>query len=449
MKNKKWSYEFLLIIHAAIAIVVFAVPFLSKIYSLIIPIVGFYIVYKTKNKNNEVLLVTAYLVGAEVFLRMTGGNFNNEYVKFSVIFFMLMGMFYSNFSRNGFIYCFFLILLIPGILLTVAASDPSIDIKKALFFNLSGPVCLAISAIYTMKRGMLFSDLQNIMVALGLPVVTTTVYLFLYNPSVKDVITGTQSNFETSGGFGPNQVSTILGLGMFVFFTQFILFSKSKRAILLNGFLLVFITYRGIVTFSRGGIITAVGMIVCLLFLLYRNSNARGRGKFILIFVVTALMGLGIWTYSSIQTSGLIEKRYANKDARGREKKDRLGGREEIMDAEIKLFLDDPILGVGAGLSKSRRLEYLKEEAASHNEITRMLSEHGIFGIFGLLILFITPFVLYINNRQHLYFLSCVVFWLLTINHAAMRIAAPAFIYALSLLSVKIKIPEKAENLVD
>jgi hypothetical protein len=300
-----------------------------------------------------------------------------------------------------------------------------------------------------MKRGMLFSDLQNIMVALGLPVVTTTVYLFLYNPSVKDVITGTQSNFETSGGFGPNQVSTILGLGMFVFFTQFILFSKSKRAILLNGFLLVFITYRGIVTFSRGGIITAVGMIVCLLFLLYRNSNARGRGKFILIFVVTALMGLGIWTYSSIQTSGLIEKRYANKDARGREKKDRLGGREEIMDAEIKLFLDDPILGVGAGLSKSRRLEYLKEEAASHNEITRMLSEHGIFGIFGLLILFITPFVLYINNRQHLYFLSCVVFWLLTINHAAMRIAAPAFIYALSLLSVKIKIPEKAENLVD
>ncbi|MDQ1167474.1 hypothetical protein QE431_003792 [Flavobacterium sp. SORGH_AS 622] len=296
---------------------------------------------------------------------------------------------------------------------------------------------------------MLFSDLQNIMVALGLPVVTTTVYLFLYNPSVKDVITGTQSNFETSGGFGPNQVSTILGLGMFVFFTQFILFSKSKRAILLNGFLLVFITYRGIVTFSRGGIITAVGMIVCLLFLLYRNSNARGRGKFILIFVVTALMGLGIWTYSSIQTSGLIEKRYANKDARGREKKDRLGGREEIMDAEIKLFLDDPILGVGAGLSKSRRLEYLKEEAASHNEITRMLSEHGIFGIFGLLILFITPFVLYINNRQHLYFLSCVVFWLLTINHAAMRIAAPAFIYALSLLSVKIKIPEKAENLVD
>jgi hypothetical protein len=31
------------------------------------------------------------------------------------------------------------------------------------------------------------------------------------------VITGTQSNFET-GGFGPNQVATFLGLEMFVFF---------------------------------------------------------------------------------------------------------------------------------------------------------------------------------------------------------------------------------------
>lgn len=446
MKSTKFSYLAIIIIHALIALAVFIVPFLSKIYSLLILIVGFSIVYQTKNRNNEVLLVAAYLVGVEVFLRMTGGNFNNEYVKFTVVFFMLMGMFYSNFSANALIYCFFLILLIPGILITNAVADSSIDIKKALFFNLSGPVCLAIASIYTFKRKILFSDFQNILIAMGMPVITTTVYLFLYNPSVKDVVTGTQSNFETSGGFGPNQVSTILGLGMFVFFTQMILFSKSKRGILINAFLLIFITYRAIVTFSRGGVFTAVAMIVCLLFLLYISSNAKSRGKFILVFVVTALIGAGIWTYSSLQTSGLIQKRYANKDAAGRVKKDRLGGREEIMDEEIKLFLNDPVLGVGVGLSKYKRLELTKEEAASHNEITRMLSEHGLFGIFCLLILFLTPFILYLNNRQHLYFLSCFVFWLLTINHAAMRTAAPAFVYALCLLSVKIKIPEKIEN---
>ena len=449
MKKTKLSYSFLLLIHAVIALAVFGIPLLSKLYALFIPIAGFFIVYRTKNANNEVLYIAAYLVGVEVFLRMTGGNFNNEFVKVNVIFFMLLGMIYSNFSSNAFLYWFFLILLIPGILITATVFNPSIDIKKSLVFNLSGPVCLAISSIYMFKRRILFSDLQNILIAMALPIVSTTVYLFLFNPSVRDVVTGTQSNFETSGGFGPNQVSTALGLGMFIFFTQLVLFSKSKMTIVINSFLLLFIAYRGIVTFSRGGIITAVVMIVCLLFLLYRFSNAKGKSKFVLVFILTGFMAVGVWTYSSFQTRGLIEKRYANQDARGREKKDRLGGREQIMNEEVKLFLENPILGVGAGMGKQIRKETFGEEVASHNEITRMFSEHGLFGIFGLLILVATPFILYINNRQHLYFLSFFVFWLLTINHAAMRTAAPAFVYAMSLLLVQVRIPEKAENSVD
>lgn len=448
MKNIKLSYSVLLLIHAVIALAVFVAPFLSKIYALLIPVVGFYIVYRTKNKNNEVILIAAYLVGVEVFLRMTGGNFNNEYVKFVVIFFMLLGMIYSNFATNAFIYWFFLILLIPGILITSTVFNPSVDIKKSLVFNLSGPVCLAISSVYMFRRKILFTDLQNVLVAMALPILSTAIYLFLYNPSVRDVVTGTQSNFETSGGFGPNQVSTILGLGIFVFFTQLILFSKSKKIMILNGIIVIFITYRGIVTFSRGGVITAVVMIVCLMSLLYLFSNSKGKSKFVWVFILTGLMGLGVWTYSSLQTNGLIEKRYANQDASGRTKKDRLGGREEIMGEEITIFLDNPILGIGAGMGKEIRKEIFGDSSASHNEITRMLSEHGLFGIFGLLLLFITPIVVYITNRQHLYFLSFFVFWMLTINHAAMRIAAPAFVYGLSLLLVQVKIPEKAEDSV-
>jgi hypothetical protein len=446
MKNISLSYVYLVVIHALIALVVFVLPFLSKVYALLIPVIGFFVVYKTKNKNNEVLLVAAYMVGVEVFLRMTGGNFNNEYVKFNVVFFMLLGMIYSNFSINAFVYWIFLLLLIPGILVTSSAASFDMDIRKLLVFNLSGPICLAISSIYMYKRKVLFVDLQNIAVAMGLPVITTAVYLFLYNPSVKDVVTGTQSNFETSGGFGPNQVSTVLGLGMFVFFTQMVLFSKSKKLLILNGALLLFITYRGVVTFSRGGVITGVVMIICLLFLLYYFSNSKVKNKIILVFTLTALMAGGIWTYSSLQTSGLINKRYANQDGAGRTKKDRLGGRERIMDAELKLFIDNPVTGVGPGMGKFLRKESFGIEAASHNEITRMLAEHGIMGIFGLVILFITPLILYINNKQHLYFLSFYFFWFLTINHAAMRTAAPAFVYALSLLLVRVKIPEKAEN---
>lgn len=446
MKSKTSSYSLLIFLHVIIAAVIFVIPFLSKLYALLIALLGITIIVKNKNKNNEALFVSAYLVGAEVFLRMTGGNFNNEYAKFCVIGFMFLGMIYSNFSKSALIYLFFFILLVPSILITVNYQDAGADVKKVLFFNLSGPVCLAICSIYTFGRKIALDSVQKLLLVMGFPIISTTVYLFLYTPNIQDVVMGTQSNFETSGGFGPNQVSTILGLGMFIFFTQMILFSKNKIELLINGGLLVFISYRGIVTFSRGGIITGVVMIICLLFLLYYFSNAKGRSKFTLVFVLTIALGIGIWAYSSSQTKGLIEKRYANKDALGREKKDRLGGREQIMDADIALFLDNPILGVGAGLSKEKRADQLGVAIASHNEITRLFSEHGLFGILAFLLLFITPFTLYIKNRQHVYFFSFFFFWLLTINHAAMRIAAPAFVYALCLLSVQLKIPEKTEN---
>ncbi|URM37318.1 O-antigen ligase family protein [Flavobacterium anhuiense] len=446
MKNKKVIYPLLVLLHALIAFAVFVLPIISKIYAFLVLVVGIFYVYKNKNKNEEVLYVSAYLIGTEVFLRMTGGNFNNEYVKFSVVFFMLLGMIYNNFSKNGLIYLFFLMLLIPGVFITIMDADINIDIKKALILNLSGPVCLAICAMYMFKKHISFDKLQRIILMMGYPIIATTVYLFLYTPNIQNVVMGTQSNFETSGGFGPNQVSTILGLGMFIFFTQLVFFSKSKFEVIINGGLLVFISFRGIVTFSRGGIITAVVMIILLMTIVYYYSNIAGKKKLMFVFILTALLGIGIWTYSSLQTKGLIDKRYANEDARGRSKKDRLGGREEIMDADFSLFKDSPIFGVGAGMGKSKRLDKIGVEVAAHNEITRLLAEHGLFGILAFLVLLITAFVVYINNRQHLYFFSFFFFWLLTINHAAMRTAAPAFVYALCLLSVQIKIPEETEN---
>lgn len=446
MKKKLLSYTFLVLIHVIIGLVIFILPFLSKIFALLIPIAGLSIVIKNQNKNNEVIFISAYLVGIEVFLRMTGGNLNNEYIKLLVIFFMIIGMFYSNFSIKSFLYLVFLFLLIPGILVATSVEDSGFDFKKAVIFNLSGLFCLAIASIYMYNRRLLFSELQNVVIAIGLPIISTVIYLFLYNPSVKDVVTGTQSNFETSGGFGPNQVSTILGLGMFVFFSQLILFSKSKKEIILNVLLLIFVSYRAIATFSRGGVITGVVMIFLLSLMLFYISNNRGKKKIALVILLAGILGIGIWTYTSLQTSGLIEKRYANKDARGREKKDRLGGREAVIGTDLKLFLDNPITGIGVGMGKVERKESLGQAVAAHNEISRLLSEHGLFGIFSFLILLLAPFTLYVNNRQHIYFLSFFFFWLLTINHAALRIAAPAFVYALCLLSVQIKIPEETEN---
>jgi hypothetical protein len=320
--------------------------------------------------------------------------------------------------------------------------------RTAIAFNISGPVCLGIASIYTFKRKISLDTLNSIMLSMGLPIITTVVYLIFYTPNIRDVIVGTNSNFETSGGFGPNQVATILGLGVFIFFSRIVLGSRTKNMISLNMIIVLVMTYRGLVTFSRGGMITGFLMIFLLLFSLYFKSNSKGRLKLNVLLVFLVLILGTVWGYTSVQTSGLIDRRYANEDALGRSKKGSFSGRENIALAEWKIFLKNPIFGAGVGKAREAMAEAEKKSKdqalASHDEITRMLAEHGTFGIIGLLILFFTPLILYLENKFNLYLLCFFVFWLLTINHSAMRIAAPAFVYSLALLNVNFgKVPIK------
>ena len=166
------------------------------------------------------------------------------------------------------------------------------------------------------------------------------------------------------------------------------------------------------------------------------KTNFNGRVKLNYLIVMVSIAMMATWAYSSFQTGGLIDKRYANQDSAGRVKVSRLSGREEISKEEINVFLKNPIFGVGVGKGVEVRKAETGDGTLSHNEITRMLAEHGTLGIFGLLILFFTPLFLYIDNKFNMYLLCFVAFWFLTINHAAMRTAAPAFVYSLSLLNV-------------
>lgn len=437
MENKNYKYIAFIILHILIGALIFAIPFFSKVYNVIGVITGLVFVLKSKNKNNEVILVSAYLVSTEVLLRMTGGSFLNEFVKYAIMIFMFIGMIYNGFSKNAAPIWIFLILLIPSVIISTFTLDISTNIRKAIAFNIVGPVCLAVCSIYCYQRKISQNQMDTILLAMCFPIITTLTYMYLYAPSVKDVVTGTTSNFETSGGFGPNQVSTILGFGIFIFFLRTIFFSKNTLLLVINSLLLFMVTFRGIVTFSRGGIITGGIMILLVIFKLYTVSNIKGKGKLLIIVFISVIGLSGIWIYSSYQTGGMIEKRYANQDPTGREKESQLSGRETLIEAELQMFLDNPIFGIGVGKNKEYREELTGIKAASHNEISRMLAEHGTLGIFALLILIFTPVVLSLENNQHIYLFAFLIFWLLTINHAAMRLAAPAFIYALSLLKIQ------------
>lgn len=437
MGLKDRDYILLVLTHVLIGVMIFLFPFLSKIYSIAILVFGFLYVLKTQNKNNNVLYVAGYIVGSEVFLRMTHGSFFYELSKYGVMFFLIMGIYYKGFSKNALPLWIYLSLLVPGIIIATETLNLTTDIRKAVLFNISGPLCLGVAGIYCYERKIFFSHLNNVLLSIGLPIISTTVYLILFTPDLKEVLTGTGSNPLTSGGFGPNQVATILGLGMFIFFSRLLLVSKSKLIFIINLIIAFNISYRGLLTFSRGGMMTGFLMIVVLLFFIYYKTKSSVKLKLNTVFISLAVTMLLIWLYTANQTGGLIEKRYANQDAIGREKESQLSGREGIFESEFNTFLSNPIFGVGVG----KGLEIREEETggliiASHNEITRMLAEHGIVGIFALMIILFTPIFLYLGNKQHLYLFCFIIFWLLTINHAAMRIAASAFVYSLSLLKV-------------
>ena len=436
MSHHEKNYLLLVLLHVGLGVAIYLLPALSQVYAVLIVAIGLFWVIKNRNRGEEVLMVSAYIVGSEVFLRMTGGNPLYEFSKYGVMLFILLGMYFSGFSRFAIAYWIYMALLVPGIIIATYALDYDTDIRKVISFNISGPLCLGISALYTYVRRITLQHFSSILLLIALPTISCAVYLFLYTPNIRDVVTGTGSNFETSGGFGPNQVATMLGLGMFVFFSRMLLSSPSRTLALINVILAIMVGYRGLVTFSRGGMLTGVLMLVILVVITYMRVNSRGKLKMIYLTAIL-LGGMGlVWVYTSVETGGMIEKRYANQDAMGRVKQSRLTGREDISKSEILAFLDNPVFGIGLGKGMEMREAQTGKVILSHNEITRLLGEHGSFGVLILLILLSTPLILYLNNKHHIYLLCCLLFWLLTINHAAMRLAAPAFVYSLALMKI-------------
>lgn len=433
---EKLPYPLLVAGHIILTIFMIALPFLIPVFFY--AAIAYFGLRVLLNKDNgqEALLACSYLVTLEVFLRMNQALFFYEFMKYLVIVFMFMGIILRGFSLKSIPYVFYILLLVPSIIVAAGNIPLGESLRKAVAFNLSGPVTLGVVAIYCYQRTITSERLDEILkLAVG-PVIMITVYLFLVTPDIRDVVTNTASNFETSGGYGPNQVATVLGIGMFITFVRF-LREKGLVINIIDIVLFLGMTYRAWVTFSRGGVYTAFLMIIAVIGTLFFLKRSEFKVSFI---PKLAVIGLGLvlaWGFTSLVTSGLIDKRYANEDAAGRAKDDLSTGRAELITIELEAFLENPIAGIGAGQVKYYRAKRDGIIAASHNETSRLLSEHGSIGIFSLLVLIFTPLFYRLFHKGNIYFYAFLIFWIATINHSAMRIAAPAFFYGMALLYVK------------
>lgn len=435
--KKDQKYVVLVLLHITFGFIVFQFP--SFRLFLFLGIILFFLIRiictKQSQKTITVLLACCYMVGMETFLRMTTGDFFYEISKYLVILFLLIGMFYKGLSGNGYPYFIYLVLLVPAIVVASIHLDFETNFRTSIAFVLSGPMVLGISALFCYDKKIQLSEMLKLLVYVSLPIISMSTYLYLYNPSVREVLIGTASNFVTSGGFGPNQVSSVLGLGMFAMTVRFFLKSPTLFLKILNLSLLGFMSYRALMTFSRGGVYTALLAILTFLVAVYWKSRLKKRRQILVGLVLFVVSSVMIWTWSKRNTSGLIEMRYANEDASGR-KKESTSGRVDLFIEEFSKFKAHPFLGVGASGMKQERIESQGFVITSHSEIGRLLSEHGLFGIIIIGILILRPFMARASSSKHVFFYAFLVFWFATINHSGMRIAAPGFIYALALIHV-------------
>ena len=103
----------------------------------------------------------------------------------------------------------------------------------------------------------------------------------------------------TSGGFGPNQVSAVLGLGMIIC-TVLFFFQKNKLSKLIFVSFWVFLTIQTALTFSRGGL---YGGLIGTLIILFYNFDKK-----VIISLIIMIATLFSFFISFISSQSNINK---------------------------------------------------------------------------------------------------------------------------------------------
>lgn len=446
MQDNRFQTLIIFVLHAVMGFVSIHSSMFCMIWGVAILFIGLYFILKNNNANNEAALYAAYWVGMEILLRMNKGSLTYESGKYGVIILLLAGIIAEDrpfrFPRQ---FLVFFLFLLPA--LTVIEFEDATRARKDVLFNLSGPLSLVASAIYFYKREFTRDHFNKLLLYFVMPIFAMAVVLFFKTPDLSEVTFTLNSNRKLSGGFGANQVSTVLGLGIFIVGLSLFSGYKITGYKILDIGLVALFGIRGLLTFSRGGIITAVGALFVAIFIFaIKANNPQLIKKLVVTGVFVGLAGLMVFNYTNELTGGFLKKRYANESSEKGKKRDFTTGRLKILMSELEAFEAYPILGAGVGMGKYFRIERGSKSMASHTEFSRLLAEHGLYGLLGLLILIFSPLVYFLetNDLSKPLVAAFTILCFLTMTHGAMRLAMPGFLYGLIFIHL---LPTKDDSL--
>jgi hypothetical protein len=428
-------------------------------FTPIILIIWFYLVLLTSfrksinllrfGKNLFFIVLFSYLVSFEMVVRMCHAFpfIPSELSKYLLILFSIVGI---SFVIHKSYYNWLILSFLISISLFIDYSGERVFFD--IINNYLGVLAISLNVFLLVNVKLNFLNINKILSTILYAILPSSVYTLIKTPDFEDISFALSANFETAGGASTNQVSTIFGLGFFLvfyFWYKKITFSGYRYLDMLLG--IVFFA-QGLLTFSRGGIIVAILAIVFFIIL----DSGKLKIKTIYLGIVVFILLIFTFNYIDNITGGKLLLRYQGETEGtynyGAEKdlKKMTSGRSMIFEEDLKLWSQFPILGCGVGVSRYIRGGTEDRKVSSHVELSRLLAEHGIFGLIYFISLLNLGIKLWKNSRidstKSIYFVLFLIGFLTTF-HSAMRTFVTPLLIGLSVIGIQ-SVKKKNANII-
>jgi len=350
-------------LHLVLGLVMRQFPAVATLHTFVTILAVLAVAVAAKNPA-VVLMCACYVSGAEVLWRMSKAYTFHETAKYMVSLVCLIGLIRMKRVRLPGHAVLYLALLLPAAVFPFVYF-PFDTFRKQAMFHLSGPIALTLAIVYCSNLRVAAVDMWRAALAFAAPL-CGVLAVTVRSSYMQQVRFGTESNFQTSGGFGPNQVASSLAMGaLLMLMTALLARTDWRQRVLLAGLAAAF-TVQSAMTFSRGGVISlgialvAAGPLVL--------SGHRYKGRIVAGLIAVGLVLAVAFPVVNAYTGGKLAERFAEK---------KMSGREQLMAADWAVFEEFPVFGVGVGISKF----FHPHGVTAHTEFTRALSEHGLLGL--------------------------------------------------------------------
>ena len=362
--------------------------------------------------------------------------------KYLLLFFGLLGVSISGVNNHKGIWM--AILMIPA-----AFFDMS---NQASYFHLIfyflAPFAIGLIYAFSYQLELSKTDFDQLLKLIWLGCLSSLIFTYIKTPDFEQINFTLKAQFDTTAGHSSNQVSTLLGLGMFLSFYSIYKNLQFSGYRLLDVLILGGFTFQGLLSFSRGGMMVGALGILLLIFIPEKNERQKKTNNSLFIAFISIFVLYGVFEIANQLTGGNLLLRY-----QGQTEGTLLGtqeltankftsGRVDIFSQDINLWLSDSftiLFGVGIGASSFLR-EVNAEPVATHVELSRFLAEHGLLGMIYSLFFFAIPFSVWKANKKSDYRVILTVLTIIAVAttfHAAIRTFVTPLLIVLGVLNVK------------